>query len=407
MSELNLSPFHLDFLFNPSSVRDRAAQMYEYINSGRGHFVYHHAKFKPTVDYVLAVIKEKYPDLKIPFHSRWGHFRAGGVDRVWRMDGRMGANSAMERARTQLDLVITSVLLDAGAGPDWKYFEDSSQRAYTRSEGLGVASFYMFLAGALASDKKSLRADAEGLNAFSVADLKKHFQVSNSNPLLGLEGRVGLLNSLAKAVSDKKRFKDGRPGNIIDYLVGRYGQTIPAPYILLAVIEGFGSIWPGRLTARGQNLGDVWAHSKLNGGDEFESLVPFHKLSQWMTYSLIEPMREAGLTITHVEKLTGLAEYRNGGLILDSGLISLAKPEQADLSWKPDSDLVIEWRALTVYLLDRIGEEVRTALNLSEEEFPLAKVLEGGTWWAGRQMAGERREDGGPPLRIESDGTVF
>ncbi len=407
MSELNLTPYHLDYLFNPISVRDRASQMYEFTNSGRGHFVYHHDKFKSTVNYVLAVIREKYPDLVIPFHSRWGHFRAGGVDRVWRMDGKLNSADPMERARAQLDLVITSVLLDAGAGPDWKYFEDSSQKSFSRSEGLGVASFYMFLSGALANDGKSLRADAEGLNSFSVSDLKRHFQVTNANPLLGLEGRVGLLNSLARAVSDKKRFRDGRPGNIVDYLVGRYGRTIPAPDILLAVIEGFGLIWPGRLTARGRNLGDIWMHSKLNGGDPFESLVPFHKLSQWMTYSLIEPMREAGLTITQVEKLTGLAEYRNGGLILDSGLISLQNPQAADLSWRPESDLVIEWRALTIYLLDRIGDEVREALGKSEEDFPLAKVLEGGTWWAGRQMAGERRESGEPPLRIESDGTVF
>ncbi len=407
MSELQLNQFHLDYLFSPVSVRDRAGQMFEYINSGRGHFVYHHDQFKPTVDYVLSVIRAKYPDLRIPFHSRWGHFRAGGIDRVWRMEGKLQQADAMERLRAQLDLVITSVLLDAGAGPNWSYFEDSSQKSFSRSEGLGVASFYMFLGGALSGDGRSLRADAEGLNKFSVSDLKKFFQVSNANPLLGVEGRVGLINSLARAVSDKSRFRDGRPGNIADYLLQRYGRTIPAPDVLLAVIEGFGSIWPGRLSARGRNLGDVWRHSKLNGGDYFESLVPFHKLSQWMTYSLIEPMREAGLNVPYVEKLTGLAEYRNGGLIMDSGLITLAKPELAEGEWRPDSDLVIEWRALTVYLLDRIADEVRKVLGKSEEEFPLAKVLEGGTWWAGRQMAGELRKGGEPPLRIESDGTVF
>lgn len=407
MSDLPLNQFHLDYLFSPVCVRDRAGQVFEYINSGRGHFVYHHDRFQPTVEYVLSVIKTKYPDLRIPFHSRWGHFRAGGIDRVWRMDGKLQNADPMERVRTQLDLVITSVLLDAGAGSAWSYFEDSSQKSYSRSEGLGVASFYMFLAGALSGDKKSLRADAEGLNAFSVSDLKKHFQVTPANPLLGVEGRVGLLNALARAVSDRARFRDGRPGNIVDYLLARYGRTIPAPDVLLAVIEGFGSIWPGRLTALGRNLGDVWRHSKLNGGDPFESLVPFHKLSQWMTYSLIEPMREAGLNIPYVEKLTGLAEYRNGGLIMDSGLITLAKPEEAEGQWRPDSDLVIEWRALTVYLLDRIGDEVRKILGKNEEEFPLAKVLEGGTWWAGRQMAGELRKGGEPPLRVESDGTVF
>jgi len=37
----------------------------------------------------------------------------------------------------------------------------------------------------------------------------------------------------------------------------------------------------------------------------------------------------------------------------------------------------------------------------------LARVLEGGTWAAGRRIARERRPDGAPPLAIESDGTVF
>jgi hypothetical protein len=38
---------------------------------------------------------------------------------------------------------------------------------------------------------------------------------------------------------------------------------------------------------------------------------------------------------------------------------------------------------------------------------PLAKILQGGTWAAGRKIARERRADGSPPLRVVSDGTVF
>jgi hypothetical protein len=198
-------------------------------------------------------------------------------------------------------------------------------------------------------------------------------------------------------------FKDGRPGNILDYLAGRYGKTVKAPEILRAVLDGFGPIWPGRLSARGTNLGDVWRHAKTG------TLIPFHKLSQWMTYSLIEiePVMEAGIKVTDVDGLTGLAEYRNGGLMLDSGLIQLKEPGDAAKTWTPDSDLIIEWRALTVYLLDRIAEDLRKTLNKTNDEFPLAKVLEGGTWWAGRFIAKEKRAGGEPPLTIRSDGTVF
>jgi hypothetical protein len=356
------------------------------------------------------VIKTNYPSLDIPFHSRWGHFRVGQVDRVKKLNEALSKLDPLERARVKLDLVVTSVLLDAGAGATWKFYEKETEKSFSRSEGLGVASLYMFLAGHMSSDGKSLRADKEGLKKVSVESLEQAFQVSDKNPLVGAKGRVLLLNNLSKALENKTIFKDGRPGNIIDYLVQKYGKTIPATGVLRAVLDGLGPIWPGRLEAVSDagnvNLGDVWEHSLLGSKDSFESLVPFHKLSQWMTYSLMEPIMEAGITVEGVENLTGLAEYRNGGLLIDSGLVTLKDPELLKKTWAPDSELIIEWRALTVYLLDQFGEAVQKALGKSAKEFPLAKVLEGGTWWAGRFLAQEKRPSGDPPIMIKSDGTV-
>ena len=70
------------------------------------------------------------------------------------------------------------------------------------------------------------------------------------------------------------------------------------------------------------------------------------------------------------------------------------------------SELVVEWRALTIALLDRLAAELRRRLGLDAERLPLAKVLEGGTWAAGRRLAAELRQ-GAPPLVVESDGTLF
>lgn len=406
-TELELSAKEIDFLLSPLAIRERARAIFARTQQGLGAFRYHPEKMDATVEIVLAVIRQKYPDLKIPFHSRWGHFRVGGVDRVALLDAQLKSLLPLERARTKLDLVITSVLLDAGAGTQWKYLESGQKVPIARSEGLGVASLNMFMSGAMSSDPKELRADADGLRGVTQEALEKHFQVSSTNPLLGVSGRLSLLRNLAGAVSDPKRFRDGRPGNILDFLIHQYGEHIPATGLLRAVLDGFGSIWPGRLAvAGGRNLGDVWRHSQL-GASAFASLVPFHKLSQWMTYSLIEPIEEAGVKVTGVEELTGLAEYRNGGLLLDSGLISLANPEDSQKQWPPDSDLIIEWRALTIDRLDQIGEAVRHKLGKTAQEFPLAKVLEGGTWWAGRKLAAQARADGSPPLQIQSDGTVF
>ncbi len=108
-----------------------------------------------------------------------------------------------------------------------------------------------------------------------------------------------------------------------------------------------------------------------------------------------------------MDGLTGLAEYRNGGLFVDFGVIALRDPAKAMQPNAVDSPLVVEWRALTIALLDRIAPLVRAELGVDEAKFPLGCVLEGGTWAAGRALARTERADAGPPIRVISDGTVF
>src|SRR5690606_34419320 len=113
----------------------------------------------------------------------------------------------------------------------------------------------------------------------------------------------------------------------------------------------------------------------------------FHKLSQWLTYSMLEPLEDAGLTITDLDELTGLPEYRNGGLLLDLGVLQARDRAFHTQRWTVDAEPIVEWRALTVAVLDHLAEAVRGELGLSLEQFPLARVLEGGTWAAGRKIA--------------------
>jgi hypothetical protein len=154
-------------------------------------------------------------------------------------------------------------------------------------------------------------------------------------------------------------------------------------------------------------LGDCWHHPALKSDEAASELVPLHKLSQWMTYSLIEPLQRAGLAVDDIDGLTGLAEYRNGGLFIDCGVLSLRDAADATRDHPVDSPLIVEWRALTVALLDRLAALLRQRLNQDAVSLPLAKILEGGTWAAGRKAAFERRPDGSPPLKVVSDGTVF
>ena len=173
--------------------------------------------------------------------------------------------------------------------------------------------------------------------------------------------------------------------------------------MLRLMLRVLGPIWPGRLSLGGVSLGDCGRHSAVPG----DALVPFHKLSQWLVYSLIEPLVDAGFAITGIDGLTGLAEYRNGGLFLDAGVIAAHDPDLPRRTLDPFAEEIVEWRALTIVLLDRLAERVRERLGVTAAAFPLAKILEGGTWAAGREIAAERRPDGRPPLLIVSDGTVF
>jgi hypothetical protein len=420
-SAIAFGPKDLSYLMSPQAIRDRAHALYEMALDGRTHFRVREERLDEVADYVTAVTLANYPDLKIPFHSRWGHFQVGGVDRQKELNTRLADPTAKlskeDRVRAKLDLAMVSVLLDAGSGPAWKYREgDSDKAVFARSEGLAVASFRMFMNGDFSSDPaQPLRADGKKLAALTLDELARGFQVSESNPLVGLEGRLSLLHALGRIVQDdpvrfpfKGKGNVARPGNLFDYCqASSEDGKFSAPLLLLAVLQGLGPIWPGRIQLGETNLGDVWSHGLLGEPGSVHSLIPFHKLSQWLTYSLIEPMEEAGLEITDVEGLTGLAEYRNGGLLLDRGLIELRDPSLASEGHRPDSALVVEWRALTIVLLEKLARAVRTKLQKTEKELPLAKVLEGGTWWAGRKAAAAKRTDGGPPLKILSDGTVF
>lgn len=403
----------VEYLQSPVAIRERCERLFALGEAGQlPNFSLDLSRLDVAAERVEAVVRADYPDLQIPYHSRWRHFdigpEGGEVPRLAAFDAAIADLDPREQGRARFDLVITSVLLDAGAGPDWRFREDGV--AYGRSEGLAVASLRMFEAGLFSSDpNQPLRADAAGLQALTPERLGEAFQVGPENPLVGLEGRTALLRSLGAALAaDPERF-EGRVGGLFDRLAdAAEGGVLPAPRVLAEVLAGLGSIWPGRVELAGVNLGDVWPHPSLpEAGAPGANLVPFHKLSQWLSYSLLEPLEQSGVQVADLDSLTGLPEYRNGGLFLDTGVLALKDPSARERGHLPGSELIVEWRALTVCLLDRVAVKVRERLGLSAAEFPLAKVLQGGTWTAGRRIAAELRPGGGPPLHLESDGTVF
>ena len=401
-------------LLTAEAVRSRAAMMLAAgLRNDLVHFRIDLDRMDDVADAVLATIDKAYPSQKIPFHARWRHFVVDGADRWAYIADRVSWPDAATRARAEFDLAIVSVLLDAGAGAAWRYRDERSGKTIGRSEGLAIASLDMFASGGFSSDSRDpLRVDADRLAELSVAALERGFQVSAQNPLVGLEGRGDLLRRLGAHVAARKDVfatSDGpRPGGLFDHLAARTKNgTVAAPTVLSEVLRHLGPIWPSRLALAGIPLGDCWRHDAIRANDATDGLMPLHKLSQWLTYSLIEPLQRAGLAVTDIDGLTGLAEYRNGGLFVDLGVLVLRDAGDADHAHEVDSTLVVEWRALTVALLDLLAENIRARLGRSAAELPLACLLEGGTWAAGRAAAFARRPDGAPPIKVISDGTVF
>ena len=385
-------------LLSAAAVRERAHEMLAAGLAGElAEWRVDLGRMDAAADLTAQVVREAYPDLKVPFHARWRHFAVKGRD-LW-AERKHPWTDPKDRARAEFDLAITSVLLDAGAGAAWRYRDAATGAELARSEGLGIASLRLFESGAMSADPDDpLRAD--GLGRMSAQVLAEGFQVSAGNPLVGLEGRAALLRRLGEAV--------GRPGALFDVMAGRaVDGKLPAPAILEVLLEALGPIWPERLSLGGVPLGDTWRHPAIRRDDATDGFVPIHKLSQWLAYSLIEPLERAGVAVVDIDGLTGLAEYRNGGLFVDTGVLSLKDPADAGRSHPVEGPLVVGWRALTVALLDRIAPMVRGRLGVAEPDFPLARVLEGGTWAAGRRIARQLRADGGPPIAVVSDGTVF
>jgi hypothetical protein len=378
-------------LLTAAAVRERAHEMLDLALAGKiDGWRVDLDRLADAADLTAAVTRENYPDLAIPFHARARHFVAGPP--------RLPEGDPAERGRAAFDLVILSVLLDAGTGPGWRYQDPVSGGTYTRSEGLAVASQRMAEAG-----------DLDDLTGLDAARLARAFQVSDDNPLAGLEGRAALLRRLGAQVRARPDlFPGGRPGGLYDILAAcAENGTLPAPAILELLLDALGPIWADRLRIDGVDLGDCWRHPAIKRDEATDGLVPLHKLSQWLSYSLIEPLEEAGIRVSDVDGLTGLAEYRNGGLFVDTGVLALTDPADASREHHVSDPLIVAWRAMTVALLDRMAPLVRARLGADAAAFPLARMLEGGSWAAGRRIAAQKRPGGGPPFTIISDGTVF
>jgi len=403
------APSALTALLSAEAVRTRCEVIGQAAEENRTRwFRYQPEKLSQCVDIVSAECLGNYPDLDIPFHSRWRHFVVDKVD-LWAhySKSRLNGLDRESIARSAIDLVFISVLLDAGAGPRWRYVDPVTHEVLSRSEGLAAATIDLFFNHLGRKDNGvGVVVDADAISSTNKQILHNAFQHRADNELLGIDGRIQLLVRLAARLKELAPMGITRPGHLLDLLLHQSeDRKVGAGEVLELVLKLFNPIWPSGLKLEGVYLGDCGRHSEFDQ-DDAGGLVPFHKLSQWLTYSLLEPLQWAGFEITDLNQLTGLPEYRNGGLFLDTSVLVPHQKDFQSQTLKVDAEPVVEWRALTVWLLDKVADGVREKLGRSAEELPLASVLQGGTWSAGRKLAEELR-GGAPPLDLAIDGTVF
>ncbi|KAJ1667179.1 hypothetical protein IW140_001567 [Coemansia sp. RSA 1813] len=465
---------NIKYLKSLQAVREQSNKVFKQAQRGKlRHFAYDEGKVDAVVEYVYSLIDRDYGSIdKVPMHGRWRSYciktETGTRDLVSEHVARWREAdiSEWECARRIIDLFMVSVLVDAGAGSEWR-FQDREFGESARTEGLGLAALRMFERGMFSSSpSNAFQVDAPALESFTDQALLDGFQVSEANPLLGCANRAQLLRNLGKALRAEPGFFGGicacnshpaRPGFMLDYLTGcaEAPRTVSVDDIWEVIVDGLAPVWPaGRTKLDGVPLGDVWqcdtlgieppvdespghpagrrdSSGSIDGASVGKaapsqplilgthSLVPFHKLSQWLTWSLLEVITRLGkFTVTGTDRLTGLPEYRNGGLFVDMGVLTLnasdreRAPAKNNVPQFDGSDpVIVEWRAMTVILLDLVASRVRLMSGLDDSQLPpmfLSRVLEGGTWKAGREIAASLRSDTkDPPINIISDGTLF
>ncbi|KAH7175969.1 hypothetical protein EDB81DRAFT_771607 [Dactylonectria macrodidyma] len=429
---------NVKYLLSLRAIRDRANVVGEIAEAGNlAHFKLREDKLGDVVDFVASVIKRDFgPDKfhTIPPHGRWQHFEVGDIPRIanlldqWKKEG----CDDTEVTRRLIDLFFVSVLLDAGAGDHWRYTEPETGHIYERSEGIAVASLRMFNTFAFtASEVEAIPiVNGRGLERLETTVLAEGFQVSDGNPMLGVDSRAALLRSLGQSLLAHPDVfgAEGRPGNLVDYLVSKTaGESANLDVLVLWDVLQTLLIpaWPkNRTTIAGTPVGDAWPLSILQRGANIKSpgaaaegIQPFHKLTQWLTYSLMVPFqRVLGMQWSNADSLTALAEYRNGGLFVDLGVLSLKKEtlgrgleaSGGDLPlFDASDDAIVEWRAMTLVLIDKLYSKIQSRIG-DGVHLTMAQLLEAGTWKSGREIAAQRRpQTKSSPILIKSDGTVF
>jgi hypothetical protein len=394
----------LHVFYTLPKIRERASMVYDYVNSHQASYFWLDERKLPTLaKEVIAYMDKQYPNGEVPYHSRFRHIEMDNINRLAVLRDALSLGDK-EWVNCVFEWLILSVFLDAGAGSTWRFYDTIVGKYYQRSEGLALASLAL-MGYFYHPNHDKVGVSTALIERLSEKEFEDIYQVTEDNPLVGTTGRYALLQSIGALLTHHRL---SRLADFLNKLTRRMPNKVCfVDSLFNQLVKFFSPIWAITYPELPHLVGDIGVYPFIKSTEKMSDWVPFHKLTQWLTYSLIEWFEQSGYTIESSSLLTGLPEYRNGGLFVDSGVMGLNNAQNKNQYHFPTSPLVVEWRALTIVLLDKLATEIGGMMTLPEDVLPLSKILQGGTWSLGREKAYQRSPTGQSPILIKSDGNIF
>ncbi|WP_417671043.1 DUF1688 family protein [Roseibium sp.] len=365
-------------------------------------------RLEDVLEVITREISIAYPDNQIPPHSCWRAFEIGGIDRWGMLAGARGFASAEEMLLAAADLAGLCALANVRLKPEWRFVETMTGEVFEGATGRALAVLSMFAAGVFSAQPEDpMRADAHALIRLQADEIAAGFQLDPADDAEDIERLAHLLKRLGEATGLRpdlfERDEQVRPGCMTLFLMQQSGGAeVSVAELLDTVLEGLAVVWEGGLVVDDVILGDTWRLSDARRERQEEVDVPFHLPAIEIASSLVEPFAWAGVAVTDLDRLPGLANLEHVVLFLEAGAICLRDVEGID-----PAEAAIELRAVALGLLQECSKRLWQQLNVSPDALPLLCLQEGGTLRAGRKIVMENPALAQKASKILGGGGVF
>lgn len=383
--------FSAPILFQPQEVRRRAHAFLDMGIAGKlNHVGLDLTKLDDALGLVLETTKEIYPDFQIPPYGIWRAFETGGIDRWSAMASAREFETAQEMLLAAADLALLALFMKTRHPGNWVFEDPMTGSKVAGDDALALAAFHMFASGSFSGEMTDpYRVDAETLVRLDLNELTSGLQWDRDADHELLGAMQAHLKRFGEAMALRPDlFSEGnvtRPGVLALRLAGEAGAGIDASKLLDNLLETFAPVWDGGAKAGDVGLGDSFDYTGKSAGSE-TTTVPFHLCAQEMVYSLVEPFAWAGFEVTGLQDLTPPSDLAHAALFVQTGVLAISSENDEALPEETKTDRMVELRAVSAALADKLADRLRSELDVSADQVPLTCILEGGTSRAGLRI---------------------